>query len=123
VVASAVLLTGLAILTWFLITPLEAVYNLVFLNPTKYIALVKLRDHHWGTRGAAVHVSRVKRIFSAVAVVLSVSALAASIAGATWAGKLPLKLPPPPPNLPVLDNNASAGKVVFTFDDGPVPGP
>ena len=47
VVASAVLLTGLAILTWFLITPLEAVYNLVFLNPTKYIALVKLRDHHW----------------------------------------------------------------------------
>jgi len=58
VVASAVLLTGLAILTWFLITPLEAVYNLVFLNPTKYIALVKLRDHHWATRGAAVHVSR-----------------------------------------------------------------
>ena len=38
-------------LTWFLLTPLEAVYNLVLLNPTKYIALVKLRDHHWGTRG------------------------------------------------------------------------
>ena len=33
--------------------------------------------------------------------------------------RLPLQLPPPPPNLPVLDNNASAGKVVFTFDDGP----
>jgi cellulose synthase/poly-beta-1,6-N-acetylglucosamine synthase-like glycosyltransferase len=36
------------ILTWFLITPMEAIYNLVFLNPTKYIALIKLRDHHWG---------------------------------------------------------------------------
>jgi hyaluronan synthase len=33
------------------LTPLEAVYNLFFLNPTKYIALVKLRDHGWGTRG------------------------------------------------------------------------
>src|ERR1700750_1085348 len=51
------------ILTWFLITPLEAIYNLVFLNPTKYVALIKLRDHHWGTRGATVKVSRVKRFF------------------------------------------------------------
>jgi len=107
------------ILTWFLITPLEAIYNLVFLNPTKYIALVKLRDHHWGTRGAAVQISRVKKFLSVAAVTLGVSAVAAAIGGATWAGSLPLKLPPPPPNLPVLDNNASAGKVVFTFDDGP----
>jgi peptidoglycan/xylan/chitin deacetylase (PgdA/CDA1 family)/cellulose synthase/poly-beta-1,6-N-acetylglucosamine synthase-like glycosyltransferase len=106
-------------LTWLLITPLEAIYNLIFLNPTKYIALVKLHDHHWGTRGAAVKVSRAKRLFSVAGVVLGISALAASIAGATWAGSLPLTLPPPPPNLPVLDNNASSGKVVFTFDDGP----
>jgi cellulose synthase/poly-beta-1,6-N-acetylglucosamine synthase-like glycosyltransferase/peptidoglycan/xylan/chitin deacetylase (PgdA/CDA1 family) len=107
------------LLTWFFITPLEAIYNLVFLNPTKYIALVKLRDHHWGTRGTAVHVSRAKRFLFAVGVTLSISAIAAAIGGAMWAGGLPLSLPPPPNNLPVLNNNVSTGKVVFTFDDGP----
>jgi len=107
------------LLTWFLITPLEAIYNLVFLNPTKYIALVKLRDHHWGTRGAAVQVTRVKKFLSVAAVTLGISAVAVALGGAMWAGSLPLTLPPPPKNLPVLDNNASAGKVVFTFDDGP----
>ena len=107
------------VLTWFLITPLEAIYNLVFLNPTKYIALVKLRDHHWGTRGAAIQISRAKKFLSVAAVTLGISAVVVAIGGATWAGRLPLQLPPPPSNLPVLDNNASAGKVVFTFDDGP----
>jgi hyaluronan synthase len=107
------------LLTWLFITPLEAMYNLVFLNPTKYIALVKLRDHHWGTRGAAIRVSRVKRFFFAAGVTLSITAAAAAIGGAMWAGRLPLSLPVPPKNLPVLDNNASAGRVVFTFDDGP----
>jgi glycosyltransferase involved in cell wall biosynthesis len=35
------------------LTPVEAAYNLLFLNPTKYLALLKLRDHGWGTRGNA----------------------------------------------------------------------
>jgi hypothetical protein len=61
---------------WFLLTPLEAVYNLVFLNPTKYIALVKLHDHHWGTRGAAVRLTRVRRVLYAAVVALGVSAIA-----------------------------------------------
>ena len=104
---------------WLFITPLEALYNLVFLNPTKYIALVKLRDHHWGTRGAAVRVPRIKKLLTAMAIVLSVSAVVASVSGAMWAGQRPLRLPAPSPGLPVLDNDASAGKVVFTFDDGP----
>jgi cellulose synthase/poly-beta-1,6-N-acetylglucosamine synthase-like glycosyltransferase/peptidoglycan/xylan/chitin deacetylase (PgdA/CDA1 family) len=107
------------LLTWFLVTPLEAIYNLVFLNPTKYVALVKLRDHHWGTRGAAVQITRAKKFLTAATVTLGVSAFAASIGGAVWAGSLPLQLPSPPPHLPVLSNNASAGKAVFTFDDGP----
>ncbi len=107
------------LLTWLLITPLEAIYNLVFLNPTKYIALAKLRDHHWGTRGAAVKVSAAKRFLAVAGITLSFTALAASIAGASWAGRLSLALPKPPAGLPVLDNNASSGKVVFTFDDGP----
>jgi cellulose synthase/poly-beta-1,6-N-acetylglucosamine synthase-like glycosyltransferase/peptidoglycan/xylan/chitin deacetylase (PgdA/CDA1 family) len=107
------------LLAWLLVTPLEAIYNLVFLNPTKYIALVKLRDHHWGTRGAAPQITRAKKLLSAAAVTLSVSAVVVAIGGAVWAGRLPLQLPPPPPNLPVLSNDASAGKVVFTFDDGP----
>ena len=107
------------LLTWILITPLEAIYNLVFLNPTKYIALVKLRDHHWGTRGVAVKVTRARKVLSAAAVTLGILVVAISVGGATWAGILPLRLPPPAPNLPVLANNASAGKVVFTFDDGP----
>jgi peptidoglycan/xylan/chitin deacetylase (PgdA/CDA1 family)/glycosyltransferase involved in cell wall biosynthesis len=106
-------------LTWVLLTPLEAVYNLVFLNPTKYIALVKLRDHHWGTRGAAAQVSRAKKALSAMAVTAGVSTVALTVVGCMWAGTLPLSLPAPPPGLPVLSNNASAGKVVFTFDDGP----
>lgn len=41
------------VLMWLFITPLEAFVNLLFLNPTKYIALIKLRDHGWGTRGNA----------------------------------------------------------------------
>jgi hyaluronan synthase len=110
---------GERLLTWFFVTPLEAIYNLVFLNPTKYIALVKLRDHHWGTRGAAAQITRAKKLLSAAAITLGVSALVVAIGGTVWAGSLPLKLPPPPPNLPVLSNDASAGKVVFTFDDGP----
>jgi peptidoglycan/xylan/chitin deacetylase (PgdA/CDA1 family) len=81
--------------------------------------LVKLRDHHWGTRGAAAQVTRAKKFLTAAAVTLGVSAFAAAIGGAVWAGSLPLQLPPPPPHLPVLSNNASAGKVAFTFDDGP----
>jgi hyaluronan synthase len=107
------------LLTWFFVTPLESIYNLVFLNPTKYIALVKLRDHHWGTRGAATQISRAKKFLSATVITLGGSAFGVAIGGAVWAGSLPLKLPPPPPNLPVLSNGASAGKVVFTFDDGP----
>jgi hyaluronan synthase len=107
------------LLTWFFVTPVEAIYNLVFLNPTKYIALVKLRDHHWGTRGAAIQVSRAKKVLYAASVTLSITAIAAAIGGAVWAGSLPLKLPPPPKSLPVVNNDASAGKVVFTFDDGP----
>jgi cellulose synthase/poly-beta-1,6-N-acetylglucosamine synthase-like glycosyltransferase/peptidoglycan/xylan/chitin deacetylase (PgdA/CDA1 family) len=107
------------LLTWLFITPLEAIYNLVFLNPTKYIALVKLRDHHWGTRGAAIQISRAKKFLTAAAITTGVSAVVITVGGAIWAGSLPLKLPPPPPNLPVLSNDASAGKVVFTFDDGP----
>ena len=106
-------------LTWFFVTPLEAIYNLVFLNATKYIALVKLRDHHWGTRGAAIKVTRAKKFLYVAAVTLGASVITVAICGAIWAGSLPLNLPLPPKNLPVLDNNASAGKVVFTFDDGP----
>ena len=108
-------------LGWFLLTPLEAVYNLVFLNPTKYIALVKLRDHHWGTRGAAVGLSRLRRAVYAAMVALSVSALAVLVGGSTWAGNLPLTLPRPAKNLPVLASRHLAGKVTFTFDDGPGP--
>ena len=106
-------------LTWFLLTPLEAIYNLVFLNPTKYIALVKLRDHHWGTRGAAVQMTRAKKFLFIAAVTLGISAVPVSIGGAMWAGAMPLSLPPPPANHGVLNNNASAGSDVFTFDDGP----
>jgi cellulose synthase/poly-beta-1,6-N-acetylglucosamine synthase-like glycosyltransferase/peptidoglycan/xylan/chitin deacetylase (PgdA/CDA1 family) len=106
-------------LAWLLLTPLEAVYNLAFLNPTKYIALVKLRDHHWGTRGAAMRLSRRKRALNAVAMALGVSAVAVSVGGAMWAGSLPLTLPAPPKGLPVLASTAPAGKVTFTFDDGP----
>ena len=105
---------------WLLLTPLEAVYNLVFLNPTKYIALVKLGDHHWGTRGAAVRLTRVKRVLYAAAVALSVSAVVISVGGAMW-GSLPLTPPRPPKDLPVLANRALAGKATFTFDDGPGP--
>jgi peptidoglycan/xylan/chitin deacetylase (PgdA/CDA1 family)/glycosyltransferase involved in cell wall biosynthesis len=108
-------------LAWLLLTPLEAVYNLVFLNPTKYIALVKLQDHHWGTRGAAVRLTRAKRVLHAAAVALGVSAIAISVGGAMWAGSLPLTLPRPPKDLPVLANRARAGKATFTFDDGPGP--
>ena len=107
------------LLTWLFVTPLEAVYNLLLLNPTKYIALVKLRDHHWGTRGAAVQVSQVRKFFRGVAITLGVTACAMTVSACVWAGRLPLKLPAPPANLPVLSNDASAGKVVFTFDDGP----
>jgi cellulose synthase/poly-beta-1,6-N-acetylglucosamine synthase-like glycosyltransferase/peptidoglycan/xylan/chitin deacetylase (PgdA/CDA1 family) len=107
------------LLTWLFITPLEAVYNLVLLNPTKYIALVKLRDHHWGTRGAAVQVSLARKFLRGVAVTLGVTACAMTVSACVWAGRLPLKLPAPPASLPVLSNDASAGKVVFTFDDGP----
>ncbi len=107
------------LLTWIFITPLEAVYNLVLLNPTKYIALVKLRDHHWGTRGAAVQVSAARKFLRGVAVTLGVSACAMTVSACVWAGHLPLKLPAAPANLPVLSNDASAGRVAFTFDDGP----
>jgi peptidoglycan/xylan/chitin deacetylase (PgdA/CDA1 family)/cellulose synthase/poly-beta-1,6-N-acetylglucosamine synthase-like glycosyltransferase len=107
------------VLTWFFLTPLEAIYNLIFLNPTKYIALVKLRDHHWGTRGAATQVTWAKKVLSAAAVTAGVCVVAVTVAGCVWAGTLPLALPAPPPGLPVLSNNASAGRVVFTFDDGP----
>jgi peptidoglycan/xylan/chitin deacetylase (PgdA/CDA1 family)/glycosyltransferase involved in cell wall biosynthesis len=107
------------VLTWAFVTPLEALYNLVFLNPTKYIALVKLRDHHWGTRGAAVQLTRVRKFLYTAWVTLGVSAVAIAVGGAMWAGSLPLNLPRPARNLPVLSNNASAGKVTFTFDDGP----
>lgn len=107
------------LLTWLFVTPFEAVYNLALLNPTKYIALVKLRDHHWGTRGAALQVTRARKFFRAAAVTLGVSACAMTVSACVWAGQLPLKLPAPPPNLPVLSHDASAGKVVFTFDDGP----
>jgi hyaluronan synthase len=107
------------LLTWLFVTPLEAVYNLVLLNPTKYIALVKLRDHHWGTRGAAPQVTRARKILRAAAITLGVSACAMTVSACVWAGGLPLKLPAPSANLPVLSNDASAGKVVFTFDDGP----
>jgi cellulose synthase/poly-beta-1,6-N-acetylglucosamine synthase-like glycosyltransferase/peptidoglycan/xylan/chitin deacetylase (PgdA/CDA1 family) len=108
-------------LSWLLLTPLEAIYNLAFLNPTKYIALAKLHDHHWGTRGAAVRLTRGRRVLHAVAVALGVSALAVSVGGAMRAGSLPLAPPRPPRDLPVLANSASAGKVTFTFDDGPGP--
>lgn len=108
-------------LGWLLLTPLEAVYNLAFLNPTKYIALVKLRDHHWGTRGAAIRLTWGRRVLNTVAVAFGVSAVAISVGGAMWAGSLPLTPPPPPKDLPVLASNASAGKVTFTFDDGPGP--
>jgi peptidoglycan/xylan/chitin deacetylase (PgdA/CDA1 family) len=64
-------------------------------------------------------VSRAKRFLFVMAVTLSISSIATAIGGAIWAGHLPLTLPPPPKNLPVLNNNASAGKAVFTFDDGP----
>lgn len=106
-------------LTWLFVTPLEAVYNLVFLNPTKYIALVKLRDHHWGTRGAAAPVSRAKKAAYATLITAGIPGVVFTVVSCMWAGTLPLSLPAPPPNLPVLSNNASAGKVVFTYDDGP----
>jgi hyaluronan synthase len=44
--------------TWLLLTPVEAVGNLAFLKPTKYLALLKLKEHDWGTRGDA-HASEV----------------------------------------------------------------
>jgi peptidoglycan/xylan/chitin deacetylase (PgdA/CDA1 family)/cellulose synthase/poly-beta-1,6-N-acetylglucosamine synthase-like glycosyltransferase len=106
-------------LTWVFLTPLEAVYNLVFLNPTKYIALVKLGDHRWGTRGAGSRVTRAQRAVFAAVVWVGTAVVTFTVVGCMWAGTLPLSLPSPPPGLPVLSNDASAGKVVFTFDDGP----
>ena len=106
-------------LTWVFLTPLEAVYNLVFLNPTKYIALVKLGDHRWGTRGAGSRVTRAQRALFAVVVWVGTAVVTVTVVGCMWAGTLPLSFPTPPPGLPVLSNNASAGKVIFTFDDGP----
>jgi hypothetical protein len=44
-----------------------------------------------------------------------VGVLGLMLAAGTW----PLHLPAPPPNVPALNNNASAGKVLFTYDDGP----
>jgi cellulose synthase/poly-beta-1,6-N-acetylglucosamine synthase-like glycosyltransferase len=39
--------------TWLLLTPAETVYQLLFLNPAKYVALLKLRGHGWGSRSDA----------------------------------------------------------------------
>jgi len=39
------------LLTWLLVTPLEMLYLLLFLLPIQYLALARLRDASWGTRG------------------------------------------------------------------------
>jgi hyaluronan synthase len=40
---------------WVLLTPAESIYNLGFLNPTKYLALWRLGDHSWGTHEGGDH--------------------------------------------------------------------
>lgn len=41
------------LLTWAFLTPLETFYCVLFLIPIQYIALLKVRDHRWGTRPTA----------------------------------------------------------------------
>ncbi len=80
------------------------------LTPTKYWALFKLRDNRWRSRGDMGRMrlaQKVKAITGGTVVGGAViGALAMMMAAGTW----PLNLPPAPKGLPVLSNNASAGK-------------
>ena len=99
-------------------TPLSVLLNTLMLTPTKYYALFKLRDNRWRSRSDTRMslAEKIKAIVGSTAVAgVVVGVLALMMAAGTW----PLHLPAPPPNAPVLNNNASAGKVLFTYDDGP----
>lgn len=99
-------------------TPLSVVMNTFMLTPTKYYALFKLRDNRWRSRGDMFMSfgQKIKAIAGTTAFTVTVAGLLGlMLAAGTW----PLRLPAPPPNVPVLGNNASAGKVMFTYDDGP----
>ena len=99
-------------------TPLSVILNTFMLTPTKYYALLKLRDNRWRSRSNMTMslAEKIRAIAGSTAfTVVVVGVLGLMLAAGTW----PLNLPAPPPNVPVLNNNASAGKVMFTYDDGP----
>ncbi len=117
------------VLTWLFLTPFEAVYNLLFLNPTKYIALIQLRDQSWGTRGAAVkrEIPMLKRTMIFVSgVALGALALGGTYYGvhrSTISADLAASQAPTNTIVPLTNASCSGGKVVFTFDGGPLSPP
>ena len=99
-------------------TPLSVILNTFMLTPTKYYALFKLRDNRWRSR-SDMRMSLAQKIKAAVGTTAVAGVVVAVLGLMLAAGTWPLHLPAPPPNVPVLNNNASAGRVVFTYDDGP----
>ena len=99
-------------------TPLSVILNTFMLTPTKYYALFKLRDNRWRSR-SDMRMSLAEKIKATVGTTAVAGVVVAVLGLMLAAGTWPLHLPAPPPNVPVLNNNASAGRVVFTYDDGP----
>lgn len=99
-------------------TPLSVILNTFMLTPTKYYALLKLRDNRWRSR-SDMRMSLAEKIKATVGTTAVAGVVVAVLGLMLAAGTWPLHLPPPHPNVPVLNNNASAGKVAFTYDDGP----
>ena len=100
-------------------TPLSVILNTFMLTPTKYWALFKLRDNRWRSRGDMGRMRLAQKVKAITGGTVVGGAVIGALAMLMVAGTWPLNLPPAPKGLPVLSNNASAGKVLFTYDDGP----
>jgi peptidoglycan-N-acetylglucosamine deacetylase len=96
---------------WTAVTAL----TIVFLIVAAISALPKMKVLYTGGIAAIFVIASGITAFGSIAPLMS--ATAAGFASGHAAA--PLKLPPPPASGAPLANDASAGRVVFTFDDGP----
>ena len=88
-------------------TPLSVILNTFMLTPTKYYALFKLRDNRWRSR-SDLRMSLAEKMKATVGTTAVAGVVVAVLGLMLAAGTWPLHLPAPPPNVPVLNNNASA---------------
>ena len=101
-------------------TPASIILNTFLLTPTKYYALLRLHDNRWRSRTVGeLKMSLMRKIRVATTSTVAVTAVVSVMTILMLAGTWPLSLPAPPSGIPVLHNNALAGRVAFTYDDGP----